>query len=101
MGIAILQERREHRPASLRLCDGFDPTTARYLYDALRETAAAVEDALRRGACNLVIAESAGGRRRQTIGHRPGYSRGEVFGNVLISFVLGQVGEDDLEVAPG
>src|SRR5260370_5110549 len=101
MGVAILQERGEQRPAALRLCDGFDPTAARHLYDALREIAAAVEDALRRGAGNLVIPGSRGGCRRQTFGGRAGELRGEVFGNVLISFVLGQIGEDDLEVDPG
>src|SRR5260370_20180741 len=101
MGVAILQERGEHRPAALRLCDGFDPTAARHLYDALREIAAAVEDALRRGAGNLVIPGSRGGYRRQTFGGRAGELRGEVFGNVLISFLLGQIGEDYLEVAPG
>jgi hypothetical protein len=41
------------------------------------------------------------GRRRQTSGDRAGEFRGEVFGNVLISFVLGQIGEGDLEVTPG
>src|SRR5438270_10515012 len=101
MGVAVLQERGEHRPAALRLCDGFDPTAPRYLYDSLREIAAAVEDALRRGAGNLDIPGSRLGHRCETVDHRVGEFRGEVSGYVLISFVLGQIGEDDLEVAPG